>query len=348
MSLRFIKFEHLPPFKQLINWISFGMKTSELSNYDIKYGWSLHNTLSLIIVMLIWLGIGLIVLCTWFRRIKKSSHKCGKWISKYQYVIVFSPIIRLYLESFLFFAISPIEEIRHFDFNTYPKLISYCMAWVLLSLCFVIFVASIYKWQVYIGTETSIPDEDMFCELFSGLKSTSAARFHIIWFMGKRLLFVAVVILLYNTTIILKIVILLCIQIADTIFIFLAKPWKLTRHNIIEFINQLFLLIIISCLLKINKKVDWSDAIADTFIYCLLIHSNISLLIILSGSIYDLIKWCNKKNNKKEVWTKKPRGYYVYKANRSNRTITEEAKSTTNQTINRKFDKALNPKVSYI
>ena len=38
MSFSFIKFESLPPFKQLIDWISFGLKTPELTNYDIKYG----------------------------------------------------------------------------------------------------------------------------------------------------------------------------------------------------------------------------------------------------------------------------------------------------------------------
>ena len=38
MSFSFIKFESLPLLKQLIDWISFDLKTPELSNYDIKYG----------------------------------------------------------------------------------------------------------------------------------------------------------------------------------------------------------------------------------------------------------------------------------------------------------------------
>ena len=38
MSFSFLKFESVPPFKQLIGWISFDLKTPELTNYDIKYG----------------------------------------------------------------------------------------------------------------------------------------------------------------------------------------------------------------------------------------------------------------------------------------------------------------------
>ena len=38
MPFSFIKFENLPFLKQLIDWISFDLKTPELSNYDIKHG----------------------------------------------------------------------------------------------------------------------------------------------------------------------------------------------------------------------------------------------------------------------------------------------------------------------
>ena len=143
--------------------------------------------------------------------------------------------------------------------------------------------------------------------------------------MVKRLTFVAVIILLYNIKILGKIVILLCIQLADTIFIFLSRPSNLARYNIIECSNQLFLLTTISLLIKINNKTDWTESITDTFIYFFMSNSLISLLIILSSSILDLIKWCNKKDKQNQVWTKKPRGFYMYGVNNSNRP--EEAKS---------------------
>ena len=281
MSFGFLKFESVPPFKQLIEWISFDLKTPELTNYDIKYGWSLHNTLSLIILMLIWLVVGIIILLFWFRAQKKQHTKCGKIINKYKYVFVFSPVIRLYLESFLFFAIVSIEEIRHIDFVTLPKLVSFCIAWVLLSLSFIMCSASICKCCMYKGIKTGIPSEDMFCELFSGLKSTYAARLYTTWFMVKRLVFASIIILLFNKTLLLKLVMMVCIQIADTIFIFLVRPSNFTRYNIIECLNQLFLLIILGSFLIINKKSDWNQTITNIFIYCLLSNSAIILLIIL-------------------------------------------------------------------
>ena len=58
MSFSFIRFDKLPMVKLFIEWITHPLKTPELKNYDIDYGCSFHDNLSLIVLFILLLLFG--------------------------------------------------------------------------------------------------------------------------------------------------------------------------------------------------------------------------------------------------------------------------------------------------
>ena len=147
-----------------------------------------------------------------------------------------------------------------------------------------------YKWRVHKYSEGYEKiNKDVFSEFFSSLKPSHVARFCIVTFIIKRWLFIVIIIILYEISNLTKIIILIAIQLIDTIAITIIRPYQKSRLNLIESLNQLIVLFLMICLMFQYDKSSWSALITNMFVFVIIANSGITVAIVSFMLAVDII-----------------------------------------------------------
>ena len=142
------------------------------------------------------------------------------------------------------------------------------------------------------------PDDiknSLFRELFSGFKSTHRSRLYMPLFIIRRFVFVMVIVPEIITTLI-KVWMILIVQLGYIISItskiclfintfIVLKPFEKSRYNIIDCINELFILTFIISQLFLKDRSSWNPNVIDGFIYMITWNWIIVLLLLLSKNL---------------------------------------------------------------
>ena len=151
MSFTFIKFEDAMIFNDVIGYMTFSLKNSNLKHFDISSGCTFHNVFSFtcIIVLIMMFHLVLLSVNYWIIKCSKPDNKWRQFSNKLVKMIALSVYLRIFLESFLFITLSPAEEIRNVDLSSQNKALSYFIAWLymIISTWFVILVYR--QWRVF-------------------------------------------------------------------------------------------------------------------------------------------------------------------------------------------------------
>ena len=264
----------------------------------------MHNVFSILVILILWICIGTIVywLLRTCKRFRNGSNL--RSVDKHKHAFLFSPLVRMLLESFLYYTISSVEEFRHFDVSSTSKTVSFVIACIILSCSIIIILVAYWKWKHSTKTKNYTDfDTGVLRELSSGIKPSKWARFYATRYLIKRFLTVIIIIALYDESAILKICLLLSVQLIDTIMNISVRPFIKIWFNLIEWVNQVSMCGAICFLIKQRNKSEWNSTQTDVFIWLLISNSALSLFIMFVALWIDIISllFCCKSKNAKNI-----------------------------------------------
>ena len=200
--------------------------------------------------------------------------------------------IRFILEMNQYLLVWSISEIHNFNTTQPLRLVSLIIAFLILCgwlmLITIIFLLSLSSY------ETIDKERNYIGELFSGVKMQRKTKLYIWVLLIRRLVFI---VLLINLTMIpspFLIGILTLIQLFYLVYLVVIHPFKETKCNIIEIVNEMYYILLLSSLIYLNSKQKWKSVLIT--IYSTIITSNSIVVLFIILSKFELIRysWCDK------------------------------------------------------
>jgi len=308
-GLIFTPLEQIPYIVELLDIITFEQTNPNLRTIGIMSGSSLRNWIKFIfIICLILLAHSI----TWWLpkfKLDEDSTKCRKnlnrGVKRITRMFTFTLYIRVILESYQLLLLANISNVNEFDTSSTLKIITLIFSLFIL-VCLTIFILlSFYTYCVSRGRQSNEPR--LKCEEFlGGIKYLNKPRLYSFISLSRRL--EMILLLIWGETLGPQIVaiVLILILIVYLFYIIPVKPFKEVSNNIIEIINELFLVTITAWLCYFNTEDDWNDSVTKTYMFIITGNTLVVTAIILLSFIIKLAKYCVNCcwRKKKRVMTK--------------------------------------------
>ena len=251
--------------------------------------------------------------------LQKLSQKCNsnenshKWAKITKYVInrsftimTFGYYIRAVLEMSQYFLISSIFEIHEFNVSQTLRRISLIFAFVVLALCLCLILISILF--VLLTNVSSQQMQTKWGEFFTGLKIQKKYRFYAAWLLARRTIYVALLITFTFASFKVLLIFLSIFQMCYAIFICILRPYEEVKDNMIEIMNEIFFIFLLSFLIFVNTEDEWTYTKSLIYIGILALNNLIAFFIISSKC--KLPKYsCFNKTNRNQMTRKKIKTY---------------------------------------
>ncbi|CAI2380290.1 unnamed protein product [Moneuplotes crassus] len=221
-----------------------------------KSGSSISNATDFIFVMFLILMIAIIVIFLYlcgkdqepdsdrfqFFRECKNLFLCGIWL-------------QIICTSYIFLLMISVEEVQTIS-SLNDNRTSFIFASCSILACVLLLIFSIYKWWECRLLE-SLNDLWYTKILFIGTKDYAPARFFIIVWLSRRLLFTSLALSTYEFDKNILFGILIIIQLAYLSYVAGVRPFKVFSDNFGEIFNEVFILICFIFCALINKEEQW-------------------------------------------------------------------------------------------
>ena len=240
---------------------------------------------SLIIFPIINLMVFLIHKC--FEKRKDSWLK--RLIDKLNSWFIFNFYIRFFMIVYMFIMFSVFKELHLWLDGESGKLISRLFCLALFTICTgVILLVGFYWFKfAHINEKKSTIKEsnlrEKFSTLFSGIKTTRIHRLHSLIFFVKRYLICAVIFLLKDIGVDLKLIILLTIQLCSLLWSIGLRSYQGIKDQIIEIICESLFTVLLMWVLFQEEVSDWTKTSTYCFIF-LIIGGFVAQLIVTIGN----------------------------------------------------------------
>ena len=139
-------------------------------------------------------------------------------------------------------------------------------------------------------------------EIFNGIKMEKKYKIYASLIIIRKMIFVFLLIFLMFISSKLLIGILTWIEIWYIIYLFMMKPYKEAKGNIIEVLNEIFFLLLLSNLVFLNEKSDWTSSKISIYSYIIVSNSFVTLLIIFSKIRKFIYSWCNQVASNQDLF----------------------------------------------
>jgi hypothetical protein len=299
-SFNFIPIKSIYGIKELLNLLSYEQSNSSLKNIGLESESTLYN-----IFVTLWIFIILAIshyIVLWIYSIPWIKKKDALWKKIIAWVfnaMTFGVYIRLLCESYLYFALSSIAEVKSSNFNSVYRIISFSISIFILIICFLHFSISCFKWWKLYKDQKSDLEKSYFREYFNGIRDNWKARAYTTWFLIKRTVFWVVIIALNEIYQIIRISIFWVVQCASLCFIIIFRPFKSVKDNLIETINEVIYSTLCWSLLYLNKKSTWNGYYREIYMYLIISCSLIVVIVSLTFFTISLVKaWISWKKSK--------------------------------------------------
>ena len=273
-------------YERVFSSFKFPLSYSALNDFGICSDGSIYNFYPMLtwLLLIIPLHIYLYFTKIWILRI--SENGCWKWfvkfakrlVNKVSNMMTFGFYIRNIFELSQVILIFSIYEIYRFNTIDSLRIISDIFAIILVFsylafVCFIVYlIASLYKIK-----EDS---HNKLGEFFCGIKNTKTARCAIISILIRKLIFVALLILLASISSKVVISIVWTIQFAYLIYVSYLRPFEEKKANAIQIINEAYFFVLLFALIFLNEENDWSNF--STAVYIWVLFSNTMIVFIIS------------------------------------------------------------------
>ena len=288
----YIPLEKIQFYRSSFGDFNFNLSNSSLDLLEIKSDSSLYNTYSffntLILIMLahFWVFVWYKLLGYLYQDSSDSLwKKLIKWpIAKLYIMLTFGYYIRGLLEMNQYFLISSIYEIYNFK-TTGLALISLIFSFFLLLLCCSLILATLYL--VFSSYKIVENEHNKFEEFFVGVKESKRYRFYVAAQLMRRATYVAILITpkwFSNKVIISS---LTALQVGFAIYVWVLKPYREVKGNIIDIMNENTFLILLSSLIYLSNESKWTKFPTYTYMWILASNSLGIFLIVLRKQYHN-------------------------------------------------------------
>ncbi|CAI2365377.1 unnamed protein product [Moneuplotes crassus] len=303
-NFNFIPTADIPFIDIPIDWLDFGEPGEKIQNLGIESFSTFVNNFSLICAFILVTALHIVLkVIPWFKN--KNHPNCvirniAIIRDKVIDIIFFVAYARLLLEAHETMVISSALEIREFDSSSASAIISHLISWVFLLLCLIIPTFALYLF--YTHRNRYDPDKKTpTMEFFEGLKNNKWSRFYSFLLLFRRVLFVLIVIFMTDNVHRAYIYsILLVSQLAYFGTLIYLRPFEEMQDNIIELVNELFLVGVICYLFAMTSGDKWTNTAISWFMIILTINCLIVLAIMIYFMIVNIVVKCKEWRKSKE------------------------------------------------
>jgi len=295
-NMNFLPIQNNVVSKVPLDWLKQNQTNIGLGDMGMESGSSFNNNFCIIWTLL------MLAIFHWLwsllprtiddddpRDCKEKTHKFVGWVWK---ILTFGVYIRLVLEAYQNILLSSLNEIMNFEPSSLHIAVSTAAAIV-----FVILMSFVFYWALkQINRDFDPKQHSKSKELVAGLKDSKAARVFTTLLLLRRLVFCTWLIMFSFTGYYYLVSGMLLVQILYTSFMIVVRPFKEPANNLIEWLNEIFFLLIVAYLMKYNSKQAWSPMPTKIYIYILMLNNIVVVSIISVVGITQLIKkLCSKK-----------------------------------------------------
>ena len=194
-------------------------------------------------------------------------------------ILTFSFYIRNALEMSQFILISSTNEIFNYNIESHMRLISFIYAILIIGAYIFLFV--LIQYLTFSSYRLNENQHNKLGEFFSGLKGDKKSRFYVTLLLMRRVTFILLIICLSSITSRAIIGILLAIQLVYMGWIMYLRPYKETKGNIIEILNEIYFTLLIWIFLVFNEESNWSSIKTQIWMWLLTSNTLFSFLIVV-------------------------------------------------------------------
>ena len=310
----YIPLEKLNIYPDFLSGFEFNLSNSMLDPFGINYESTIVNSYSIFasLVFMIILHLCIILLKWLFSKWKESRNCCYKFlnraIEKFLIIMTFGYYIRNALEISQFILISSVNEIHESNTSETLRLTSFIFAIIMVISYFAIL--GIINYLIFTNYKIDENAHNKLEEFFGWLQENKKSRFYVTMLLLRRLLFVTLLITLTSISSRQLIGILMFLQFVYGAYVVYIRPYKDTKSNIIEIINEVYFSLFLVTLMILNTEDVWTTFRTNIYVWILVSNSLIVFLIVFSKSlanfsiVYSIktfISWLKSKCEKSSV-----------------------------------------------
>ena len=284
----YFSFSSITAYNSALNNFNFELSNNSLSEIGVNSDSSVYNITPFIVTMLAMLAVHLLVLI-----LNKLLAKCRtdwrwgwlikfmKWVtSKLFNFLTFGYYIRVVLEMNQFLLICSVYEVYSFNASQIFRVISLAFAMLIFGAWI---VTSVFVF--YLSASLYTVDEskhNKLGEFFNGLKMQRRFKLHAFMLMLRRAVFVVLLLTWNSIASRLLIGVLAFIQLIYLAYVCFMRPFWQIKDNIIEIVNEIYFLLLLSALIYFNVESYWSST--ATSIYMWIVSSNTMTVFLITIS----------------------------------------------------------------
>ena len=255
-------FKDIPGVKTAIDWLDFGLENNDLKHFGLLSGSTFINNFSLVWVILMIIVISIIYIQI-FRWVKSKVNRvkiCKKIFEWIYQLLTFSIYIRLLWEANQFILLSSLSEIKSWKGSSTKNIVSLWIAFICIFSCIGLIVLAFVNWIQKRNIETT-ESYSPFKEFFSGLKDKSFPRLYLTILLLRRLIFVVLLVIGSSIDSLGLIIPMIWLQIGYLCSMVFVRPYKSTKNNLLEIVNEVYYFILITILSHFNSTSRWIQTV---------------------------------------------------------------------------------------
>ena len=266
----------------------FDLTNKSLEPLDINYDSTFANTSSVLFYTFLMIPFSLLI-CF----IRKLAYRCREsrrwsWGTKTQYwivdklyrMMVLGYFIRNGLEMSQFILISSFNEIYQWDTTDSNRILSFVFS-ILMILIFVLVVLFVL-YLTFSTYRLNEREHNLLEEFFWGLQQNKRHKFYVTLLLLRRFWFVILLITWLFMSSRILIIVLSIIQIVYIFTLSYLRPYKETKGNLLEILNEIYFGFLVIFLAIVNTEVEWNSTKTNLYMW-MLVSNTFFMLVIVSG-----------------------------------------------------------------
>jgi len=218
-------------------------------------------------------------------------------------IIKYAMYMRLFIEAHEAMLLSASSEIYLFELNSFPEKVSFAIAIGVLLASIALPALAFY---VFWKQRNNYDPEKKFVlmEFLADLRNAKAARMYMTVLLIRRVIFIVLIIFFiefpreFIYIVILGKEFVINFLVSQFIYVtslLIIRPFDNIINNIIEFINEAFLFVIIGMLFSFDSAEKWTESAVDTFLLVLTYNGYVVVIVMVVGLILMIVQKCLKK-----------------------------------------------------
>ena len=281
-------------YPSFLNQFEFKLVNLSLEPLCINYGSTLANIYPILVstIFMIILTFSILIIKLIFSKFRENQRwscvtKTSFWIADRLYrILTFGFFIRNTLLLSQFILLSSINEIYERNTDDSYRLISFVFS-ILMVLIFVLMFGLI-QYLTFSSYSLNENDHNKLEEFFRGLQFDRKHKFYITALLLRRLIFIVLLITWVSISSRVLVAILSLIQLGYVIYLSYIRPYKDLKENIIEILNEFYLLFLIIYLIAINTESEWNVLKENIYLYVLVSNTLVILIIVLGKAWHEI------------------------------------------------------------